>query len=114
MTLSIMNASNSKLLRASHSQVCRRLSTMRGVSRPSALKNRLKFPNMHNVLLQSIEKGSAMGMSQRQNRGFRTSVVTAALKNGIVGLPNVGKVRLCHYCVSAYSIAKNAGSCLFL
>lgn len=26
-------------------------------------------------------------------RGFRTSVVTAALKNGIVGLPNVGKVR---------------------
>lgn len=37
----------------------------------------------------------------RQRRTFKSSVVTAALKNGIVGLPNVGKVRLLLHIVTS-------------
>lgn len=88
-----MHAGNTKLLRASRLPVCsglRRLSLMSAPSRAHT-GSYIKSLPMRNVSYtgRAIDGPHRVGGA----RGFRTSVVTAALKNGIVGLPNVGKVR---------------------
>ena len=92
-----MNAGNSTLLRAScRMSVCglRRLSTMRACSTSTARTFSHLESKRENVVRESIAGIRSSGLYPRPQtaRGFRTSTVTAALKNGIVGLPNVGKV----------------------
>ncbi|WPT13175.1 Ribosome-binding ATPase YchF [Picochlorum sp. SENEW3] len=89
-----MHAGNTKLLRASRFPVCsglRRLSLMSAPSRAHGSSYSKSLP-MRDVSFtgRAIDQSSA-SVRIGGARGFRTSVVTAALKNGIVGLPNVGK-----------------------
>lgn len=91
-----MHAGNTKLLRASRFPVCsglRRLSLMSTPPRAHVSSYSKSLP-MRDVSFtgRAIDQSSAP-LRIGGARGFRTSVVTAALKNGIVGLPNVGKVR---------------------
>ena len=98
-----MNAGKFRLLRASgRMTTCctlrqRALSTMHHrVGTSSIRESKSGYLKGHAGALQHQERNKISALPQlRFSRSFRSSVITAGLKNGIVGLPNVGKVCQC-------------------